>query len=343
MEIRTTVIAFLSIILLTNCAGTKTSKDPAADFARKQRTAVQFQEAQARLSDAAYPVLKENQELCKRKVSGLTGFDLLTLDQLSKKMRVAYASTLNVGERATVTHVVPGSPADHAGLTAGDVISEINGRDIRSGKKGLADVIFAVSSSASAPITVTVSRAESPQEVSFTPDLGCAFDARAMSETTIEPGPDGGYIGVSRKLISKASTPGALAFLVARQLSFYTSGAYQVEKSASVLGLAAGVALSQALKMNEGGVAMGMSHMASNIKDQKRQAKADRFGVFHLARAGFDLGDVVRAWETASRYDAEAIGLENDDEDVKRERLEQLRLALFEVEGNIIDGRPLAP
>ena len=85
--------------------------------------------------------------------------------------KIGYSGLKPAEERITVASVAPGSPAVEAGLKPGDFIVAVNGVPVEQTKPGSEEVIRQIRSSTDKPLTITVNRGGTTQDITATPKV----------------------------------------------------------------------------------------------------------------------------------------------------------------------------
>jgi len=116
-------------LLLTGCQATL----PAATDAPPEARLEQIVSADAMLARIGHRLSVANVELCPR-TALLAGWSLHAASLYGAEVRAAAAARLGVeGDLPGVAYVVPGGPAEAAGMRAGDLILAVEGRDLSPG------------------------------------------------------------------------------------------------------------------------------------------------------------------------------------------------------------------
>ncbi len=244
-------------------------------------------EQDARLARIADTLLAANHPLC-RQLMPVTGMVIHSQDQYGEAAMPAFT-----GATVAVAAVVPGSPADLAGLLAGDGLRAIGGRrlaDLPPPPGGpLRDAVFQVLAElpATRPVVVQVVRAGQEFAVTLQPQPGC----RALVEVVVGSGriarSDGRVIQLGDGLTSELSDDG-LAVTFAHELAH--------------------VVLEHRRRLSAAGVSKGLfgEFGADRRRNREAEVEADRLSVHLLANAGLDPQIAPRFWRSreARRVDA---------------------------------------
>ena len=128
-----------------------------------------------------------------------------------------YLVTKQLGERfgveggAMINEVREGSPAAKAGLKAGDIIVEINGKPV----KGDFDVIRTINEKKEGDVTLTIVRDKNRQTISVTPEASkdSGFFFQTNDENGVKVTPSIAPMRISPSAIPSAPTPAPMTLV----------------------------------------------------------------------------------------------------------------------------------
>ncbi len=182
-----------------------------------------------RVASIGYRLAIENAALCTpgRPQAGLL---LHSLGQYGASARKAVQDGWGLTAAPTVQAVVPGSPAERAGLYEGDRIISINGTPAPSalGKRSSFDVIDATHKMLEAaliagPADLTLARA-SGKITRLTPARGCPGIFQVLPSTKMKATADGRYVQLSTTIVESTRDDDELAFIIAHELAHNALG-----------------------------------------------------------------------------------------------------------------------
>lgn len=232
-----------------------------------------------RVATVAYRLAITNRKLCAPALTPQSGFVLHSIAQYELVDRDEAAARLGLGQHVGVMAVVDGSPAQKAGLQAGDQLLSINGRALAKiaidGKPSRApvDAVQRMLSGAMQAGTVTL-RVSSPQgerTVSFAAELGCPSNAEFDTGDDVNAWADGSRVMISAGLLRRCATDDDLALVVAHEM------AHNVLHHRARL----------AAMRTANGTALSAERIAAEFR--ATEVDADRLGVLLVGGAGYDL------------------------------------------------------
>jgi hypothetical protein len=195
----------------------------------------------------------------------LSGFSIQTLDQFSPDVRPQAIAEFGIGDLPQVSAVVPDSAADRAGIRAGDTNRSIDGvaTPIYRGGRATYAASAAVEEAlgralAHPPVAVELES----RKVELTGDPGCPSQVQLVPEPRLDASADGHYVQISGPMYEFAGSDTALAFLIAHELAHNL--------------------FPEAKRVPGGGAGQRAAELA-----------ADRFAMWMMARAGYDVGETT--------------------------------------------------
>lgn len=234
----------------------------------------------ARLAGIAQRMLAANAHLCRRHMP-LTGLVLHSSDQY----RESLASGAFGNGPIAVEVVVPGSPADRAGVRAGDGLVSVNGRTtgtlVREDEAPLRDSAYAMlaDGSRNAVVGVSLKRGDREWSLDMVAPEGCRALVEVLSDEGIGARSDGRVIQVSYGLASAAGED-QLAVVFAHEMAH--------------------LVLEHRRRLEAAGVEKGFFGEFGKNRRLNRQVEeeADRMAVHLLANAGYDPAIAPAFWRT---------------------------------------------
>ena len=296
-------------LALAACASVSPPTDEATPFA-------QLQALEQRLAAAAFRLTTANAALCDSRApqTGMTIHDALQYGPGARAGAVRY---FRLTDAPAVMAVAPDSPADRAGLKAGDAITTVNGRSLRSpvpidapvGYEGVARAWSLIGAElARGPATLSVTRAGQALELTLEPVDGCDWQTQLVPSGTINAFSDGRVVSLTTALTRYAARDDELAAVVGHEM------AHNLLRHAA--------------------------HPVGSRRDRERQA--DRVGLYLTARAGYDISGASAFWRRFGEdsWQARLGMLTHPGSD---SRSHALAVVGSEIEAKRAAGQPLVP
>jgi hypothetical protein len=242
-------------------------------------------DADLKLALIGWRLASANAPLCDRLEPGI-GFQLHTLDQFDSASRDAARSHFGFATPVAVEGVLPGSPADRAGLRPDDSLVRVGPVEIAAiqGKPGTTQRLVAAQSAIAAlppsePLQIDAIRAGAPIRVTVQPVPACRtrFELRIADDYNASA--DGAMVQVSSQFL-QAYSDDQLAAAVAHEFSHNI--------------------LHHRDRLEARGVDFGMlSGFGANVKYfRQTELQADVLSVYLLANAGYPPSASVAFWRS---------------------------------------------
>lgn len=295
---------FACALIVTGCAGPVTKRsDVSSQLVENERQIQrdlafnQWVDANQRLSRIGFPIARDNVELCAEDVKQSIGA-IITNKYFSGNAEIEnlLARNLGLGEELEVVSVVPGSPADAAGLLPGDVIKSINGNAAPRGRMApeqysalLPEFLDDESNS-----TFTIARAGEQLDIEVEPTPICAPTMLVLMDSGSAPPnafTDGESIFFNMSMMDFASDC-ELAIVLGHELAHYTMDHIDKKQLNAVGGLIVDI-LFAGLGINTQGAA---TELASGAYSQEFESEADYVGLYMTYRAGYPIEDAELFW-----------------------------------------------
>jgi membrane-associated protease RseP (regulator of RpoE activity) len=294
----------LSVLVITllaqGCMAPRTAGvvvDPAA-AAREEQTQRRMKierefKQQMRVSTVAYPILKGSTSLCGEDVAPALGMVVATSRDFGKEDAAA-AAAYGLGERVTVIGVVPGSGAALAGLQRGDVLVQINGQAVPTGKKATANTLELLrdQEALSPQLNFLIERSGHPQQIAATAVPACSYPVIVMRDDTVNAFADGDNIFVTTGMLRFVENDQELATVIGHELAHNAMH----HSSSKTVNMAIGTVfdvLAAVYGVNTNGA---FGNIGAQSYSKEFEAEADYVGVYALALSGADLNGVADFW-----------------------------------------------
>ena len=341
--IRYIVIALCAAILAACAPGSNVPTiDPAlaeAEAHKQRITVVQDRIAAiTRLGDVSFSILKANVDLCGEKVGLRSGFHLSIIDNESKDWHPAYREVINLGDIPQIISVDQGSPADLAGLQAGDLLIEINDSPVGRGKESLKRVGEVLNDTQL--VVYRVLRNGESYDITVVPEEVCDYPVILILDNTVNAYADGKAVYISAGMVRFAEKDLELALVIGHEMAHNTRGHIEAKMTNRVLGAVVGAVLF-------GMTGVDMTNLGADIGtmafSQQFEAEADYIGVYHAARAGHNVLEAAQLWRRMGEIHPAAIHLAGASHPSTAKRFLAIEAAAREIQEKIASNRPLIP
>lgn len=363
MSARTLLPALGALLLASGCAGLSTTPPaPAAAAVDAERAALLTRaidthlDHAARVDRLAWPLLRENADLCGARTTEKLGVRVATAETLSHDFRGLRASDARAAgwpDSPRVLGAIAGAPADGV-FQRGDRILAINGTDVRDADLKALQKALAKAVKPDTPIRFTIAHpGGETAEAALTPVKICDFGVAYQTSTTMNASTDGKAITILGGLEARTNDA-QLGFTIAHELAHailrhprknmrnaIVSGGAVYGALAAGFGAAADALLGLVDdKPSPPLAARGLALMTPGAADFEREA--DYLGVYLLARAHLPLDGIEGVFETFTEESPLGAWAELT-HPVSPERLLAVRAAVAEVRAKQASGAPLSP
>jgi hypothetical protein len=226
-----------------------------------------------------------NAARCSRRMSA-SGMVLHGLEQYGGGQASTAASLFSLGDAPGVLAVVPGSPADMAGVKSGDAILAVNGMatpEVRMGGKPfdrMGAMLDAMESAlAAGPAVLDIARGQERLKLRFAGAQACATRFQVDPSPRLNARADGKYVEITTGLMTTVANEDELAAVLAHEL------AHNILDHRAVL--------------NEQGISRGLLGRVGRNARRIRETEiaADRFSLLLMRDAGYRMAAAPEFWE----------------------------------------------
>lgn len=300
-----TLFTLFLAALLAACANTTTrpveidKKAEEAEAQLQRELAFEgFLEDELRIKKVAQPILLAATDLCKDKTRFDTGATFTSLSAYGKDFEPTVTKFLGIsGFELGLLHVIPGSPADNAGLKRGDRLISVNGFSIPNTKEAATELGKRTSEWLKKPdpvITVYVRKTANGVQTAtanVTPLKACDFPAFLVMQESLNAYADGKAIAIFRGLLRFAND-NELAIVIGHELAHNFMGHIEAGQRNNILGTIAEIIAASRGIPTQGalGAAIALAYSPAF------ESEADYVGLYVLARAGIEIKDAPKFW-----------------------------------------------
>lgn len=228
----------------------------------------------------------------------LPGFVIHDLSQYGQDIRAAAAQAFGLGAGPGVLVLVPGGPAERAGVRTDDILLAFDGSPVprgtpgRNGSFAQMELILAALDAAFSDgrATLSVQRGAERLSLGIAAERGCATRFQLVPGRRMNAQADGSYVQVTTALAGYAQDEGELAAVLAHEFAH------------NVLG--------HRIRLNEAGVQRGIrANFGRNARRiRETEIEADRLSVYLMEASGFDPQAAVRFWSRFGRRGLNFLG-----------------------------------
>lgn len=348
------------LLLLTACATVQYDIPHPSQSAIANTKIAMIEEAaqlassrRARVYELAWPILTANAALCPdpKPAIGVVIADLKLHARLDGGIRVEDAQRLGVSDAPHLYHVQPGSPADDAGLLAGDIVTNVEGQKV----EGLADVARRLRETLAddGEVALGVLRGDEALTVSLTGVNRCDMAVKIAQSDALNASAGTGDIVIYQGLIRALDDP-ALQYVIAHEAAHLA--AHHQRKYTRNLLVSGGVVTMPLLYSGAwiGDRASALLGRHPEVSLRRRairaaipwtsdfEAEADYLGAYFFVRAGGDLAAAEQAFEVFGREAPKSI-YARATHPLVPERIEALRATAAEIAAEQAAGEVLVP
>ena len=345
---KTSAIALLLASALWSCAPTSNfpSIDPqlAEQEAQRQRIEAlrKYVAMASRLHNVAFAIVAANAALCGDKTTSLSGFLPTVLEAIDREWWDAHRELHGATDAPFVISVAKGSPAATAGLQVRDILHAINGTELGTGKRSITKMskLFSQRVVGDDPLTFTVSRGGEIHALEIGTVEACDYPVQLVARDEVNAYADGNAVYVTAGMAKFADDDLSLALVVGHELAHNSRGHIEAKTGNMLLGglFGALATVATGVDMTNLGMQVGAGAFSPAF-----EAEADYVGVYHAARAGFDVGQAAAFWRRMAERNPQAIHLAGTTHPSTATRFLAIEKAAAEIAAKRAAGKPLVP
>ena len=338
---------FTTLLLITSCA--PQSNAPKVDNAMAEREAniqreIVLKEQRQyfeRVMKIGYKIQKSNTELCGKKIAPDFGFAYGVSTQYPKEYKPVAERLFGLRDDPTVYHVFPNSLAQGK-LKMGDVIKQVDDQVIKSGLSGIKKLnkIFNEEDYIDQPVTFIVDRRGEEKQITLTPPAICSGKIAITTNNVINAYADGENIIIDSGMMDFAKKDSELALVIGHELAHNTRKHVEAKQGNALLGMVLGAVVTGVTGINVMGLGSDLGALAHS---QGFEAEADYIGIYHSARAGYDISEAPQLWRRMGAKNPQGIHLAGTTHPSTAKRLIALEMAAKEIADKKKRGEALIP
>ena len=336
----------MAALSLQACAPTTQTPDISNELAKNEarlqrELAVKENMAAAtRLHNIAEKIMLANTELCGDMVTPYLGVEFATKDSFNKEYQQTMADLYGVGEYPTITMIGKNGPAAKK-LKIGDMITHVNNEPMPEGKKSLKAFSDAVKNSEAAQtLALSIDRAGKPVSVNVRPKLACDSPVRLSATDQVNAFANGEMIAVTKGMMRFVENDTELATIIGHELAHNTREHIDAKRGNAVLGGILGAVVSVAIGVNVTDIG---AQLGAGANSQDFEAEADYVGLYHAARAGYDITNAPNVWRRIAASNPDAIHLAGSTHPSTAKRFLALEATVKEIKAKKAAGKKLVP
>jgi beta-barrel assembly-enhancing protease len=307
-----------------------------------------FLEDELRIKRVAQPILESAIELCKDKTRYDSGATFTSMGAYGKDFEPVVTKYLGIaGNELGLLHVVPGSPADKAGLKRGDRLISVNGFVIPNTKEAATELGKRAQEWFKKPDPVVSVYARKSADGSWqtaqavvTPVKACDFPAFLVMQESLNAYADGKAIAIFRGMLRFAND-NELSIVIGHELAHNFMGHIEAGQRNNVLGTIAEIIAASRGVPTQGalGAAIALAYSPAF------ESEADYVGLYVLARAGIEIKDAPKFWRRMAAANPGGISQRGmiASHPATSTRFVALEKTIQEIEAKRTAGQPLVP
>jgi len=286
----------------------------------------------ARVARIGYQLTSANLALCPVPAK-TAGFIVHALDQYDQRFRAGAEAAFGLDNHVAVLAIVPGSPAERAGLAVGDRLLAVNAQPMPLASLSSAPGSYATVQAALDMIQKAIDRGDADfdmvrdgarRSIAIHPTAGCAVRVQLVTSPGLNAFADDRYATISTAMARYARDDAELAFVIAHELAH-------------------GYLRHQALlaRSNGSGGLFGRRRPPTGLV-RETERRADQVAVYMLARAGFDIAGIPEFLRRLADDQGVMLNIAGNHPS-SRERIAAADATIAEVKRKRAAGEPLIP
>jgi len=283
-------------------------------------------------------------DICRKKSDFVFGLLWNSLSDVPTEYQGPATRIWGLRDELTIMQVIPGLPADVAGIKTGDVVLAIDGSEVKSGVAGQK----ALSNALVTPANLEVRRNGKILSLTLRGISSAPIQTIYYEGDELNAFADGGNVYVTTGMIKFTESDDELAFAVAHEMAHNILGHMRRQKTNSAIGWVLGATLDVASAFagvdTQGAWMKRGSQVGAQAFSQQFEAEADYFGSYIVARAGYDVSESINFWRRIAVEHSTSIAQNYlATHPSTPERSASLQVYIVEIESKRRGGLPLVP
>lgn len=302
------ILSILFALILSACMSpdAEAPRGSEAELEKERRAQVEMVfntrlEEERKVLSIGYNIYKANVDICP--VYGYAiGIYVWNKYYFDRENRSIAKRLFHIGETLQIKHIMPGSPADIAGLQVGDRLVSLNGKDINKGLYAYRDFYRDLNKLfKDQTVNLVVQRGTHNIPVTLSRDKICGFGL-VYDETDMEINAyaTGHRVVIKRGYYKFAENDEELASVIGHELAHNAMLHIDKGRWNSALPIIAGIAIDIGNILNGTDINSDDVYKLKDYTDliysPSFEREADYVGMYMMARAGYDTANVAHVW-----------------------------------------------
>lgn len=291
-------------------------------------------------------LVTSNVDLCGTRYVPSFGFRLWSLEDFDGANRPVAAAAFGLGDKLQVYAVADDQPAAQAGIRPGDVLAEIEGKDLASGSAGRTQFAERVTEGLlkRGSVRFVFERAGKRHKVRLNALKSCPFAVTLAVGDEPNAATDGTSVYVTNGMLDFAPQDRDLAVVLGHEIAHAIAGHPQAMAPKTETG---GRGIVGNVIDSAADIGSAAYSAVSGISSARRNSiqfeiEADYVGLYLAARAGYDVSNAADIWRRLeAKYPSAADG--GWTHPSSEQRYDAMRRTAEEISAKRADDRPLVP
>ena len=292
------VLIGLAFTAIAACAGPTLKQvqvDPAAArqeiYKQREMALIALVEDHVRLYRVQQRISIAAHRDCAGHTVPAVGIFVLNQATVGSEFRAVAGTALGLGSAAELVDVVPGSPADRAGLRRGDIVRSIGNVRIPENEAATERVAEMIRGTANWPggIPFVIERDGQRMALSVEPDTQCAYPVNLTRQDMVNAFADGKQVIITQGLLRFTANDDELALVLAHKYAHnllrHGEAQRQNATTGALVGLVFDVLAAAAGVNTQGGFSDISASAGAGAYSQDFESEADYMGLYIFARA----------------------------------------------------------